>query len=372
MDSESNVNPWEVKGEVDYKKLVKKFGTNFIDAELSSRLKDAPPMIRRDFYYSHRDLDKWLNDFDDGKKVSIMTGRGPSEKMHIGHLVPFLAAKYFQDKFDCEVFIALSDDEKFFVKPKLDFEKSQEYAKDNILDIIALGFNPKKTFIYQDFVYTDIYKYAARVSKRITYSEARSIFGLTPSHNLGWSFYPAMQVAHILFPQFTRGKHRTLVPVAIDQEPFIRLTRDVSANKDFKFKKPAAIHAKFIPSLDGGSKMSSSGNHVIFLTDEPSVVKKKINRYAFSGGQTTVEEHRERGGNTDVDISFQYLKILFEEDDKKLKEIEENYTSGKMLSGELKAYLIEKVNVFLENHMKNKEKAQKDLDKFIVKNDSKL
>jgi tryptophanyl-tRNA synthetase len=279
-----------------------------------------------------------------------------------------MVAKTLQDNFNCEVFIPISDDEKFFVKENLDFDKALEYSKDNILDLIALGFKPGKTFIFEDFVYTDIYKYAARVAKRMTYSTAKAAFGLKPEQNVGWAFYPAMQAAHILFPQFQRGAHISVVPVGIDQDPFIRLTRDVAVHQDFNFVKPAALHAKFIPALTGAAKMSSSEGTQIFLSDTPEEVKKKINKFAFSGGQVTVEEHRKLGGNPDVDVSFQYLRMFFEEDDKKLAQIERDYRSGKLLSGELKAILIEKINSFLKEHQKRKELAKKDFEKFMFKN----
>lgn len=362
---EFKVTPYEVQGEVDYEKLLKDFGTSHISDKIKKKIEKLHPLLRRGIYFSHRDFDKWLEASEKGKKVSVITGRGPSEKMHIGHLVPFFVAKSLQEEFDCEVFIPISDDEKFYVKPELTYEKALEYSKDNILDLIALGFKPGKTFIFQDFVYTDIYKYAAQVAKKMTYSTAKAAFGLTPEKNIGWSFYPAMQAAHILFPQFQRGKHISVVPVAIDQDPFIRLTRDIA--EDFNFDKPAALHARFIPSLHGGAKMSSSGDGVVFLSDSPEEVKKKINKYAFSGGQATIEEHRKLGGNPDVDVSFQYLKMFFEPDDKKLEEIEKNYKSGKLLTGELKAILIEKINAFLKEHQKKREAAKSQIDKFIFK-----
>lgn len=46
----------------------------------------------------------------------------------------------------------------------------------------------------------------------------------------------------------------------------------------------------------------------------------QINKYAFSGGGATVEEHKEKGGNCDVDVSFQYLTFFMEDDDR-LEEI---------------------------------------------------
>lgn len=368
MAEKFTINPWDVEGDINYDKLVKEFGTQLISENMKKKFEKAHPLLRRGLYFSHRDFDKWIIASEAEKKVSVVTGRGPSEKMHLGHLVPFFVAKSLQENFNCEVFIPVSDDEKFYVKPNLTFEQAQEYAKDNILDIIALGFNPSKTFIFQDFVYTEIYKYAAQCAKKITYSEAKAVFGLTSEKNIGWTFYPAMQAAHILFPQFKRGKHLSVVPVGIDQDPFIRLSRDIA--ELFKFDKPAALHAKFLPGLSGGAKMSSSDtvNEVIYLTDSPDDVKKKINKYAFSGGQATLEEHRKKGGNPDIDVSFQYLKMFFEPDDKKLEKVYNEYKSGKLLSGELKAILISKINEFLTEHQKKRELAKKQVDKFIFKN----
>jgi tryptophanyl-tRNA synthetase len=366
----ARVTPWEVSGDIDYNKLIKDFGTSEIDSKIKKKFEKMHPLLRRGVYFCHRDFDKWLEASSSGKKVSVITGRGPSEKMHLGHLVPFLVAKTLQDNFNCEVFIPISDDEKFYVKEKLSYEDSIKFAQDNILDLIALGFDPKKTFIFEDFVYTDIYKYAARIAKRMTYSTAKAAFGLKPENNIGWSFYPAIQAAHILFPQFERGKHISVVPIGIDQDPFIRLTRDIAEHKDFDFIKPAAIHASFVPSLGGGSKMSSSENEnsVIYLSDSPSDVKKKINKYAFSGGRDTIEEHRKYGGNPDVDVSFQYLRMFFEPDDKKLNDIERKYRSGEMLTGELKKILIDKINDFLKEHQTRRINAKKDVDKFMYKN----
>jgi tryptophanyl-tRNA synthetase len=367
VKKEFRVTPWEVTGEVDYDKLVKQFGTGVISEKIRKRLDKTHPLVRRGVYFAHRDFDRWLEAHDNKKRVSVITGRGPSEKMHLGHLVPFLVAKSLQDNFNCEVFIPISDDEKFYIKDSLSFDDALEFSKDNILDLIALGFKEGKTFIFQDFVYTKMYKYAAQTAKKITYSTAKAVFGLTPETNVGWSFYPAMQAAHILFPQFYRGVHMSVVPVGIDQDPFIRLTRDIA--EAFSFEKPAALHAKFIPSLYGQQKMSASdaSESVIFLSDTEKEVERKIKKYAFSGGQPTIEEHRKKGGNPDIDVSYQYLKMFFEPDDKKLKQIHDNYKSGRMLTAELKEILIEKINKFLKVHKQNREKAKKLLGKFILK-----
>ena len=112
---------------------------------------------------------------------------------------------------------------------------------------------------------------------------------------------------------------------------------------------------------------SDAEENSIFTTDSPKEVERKIKKYAFSGGQATIEEHRKLGGNPDIDVSFQYLKMFFEPSDVKLSQIEQDYRSGKMLTSELKDILIEKINAFLKEHQKRREEAKKQIDKFIFK-----
>jgi len=89
------------------------------------------------------------------------------------------------------------------------------------------------------------------------------------------------------------------------------------------------------------SKMSSSNeNSAIILTDTEAMVKKKINKYAMSGGQQTVEEHRKLGANLAIDIPYQWLRF-FLEDDEKLEDIRVKYSKGELLTGEVKNILIE-------------------------------
>jgi tryptophanyl-tRNA synthetase len=174
-------------------------------------------------------------------------------------------------------------------------------------------------------------------------------------------FYTSLQSA----PCFIEDRP-VLIPLGVDQDPHFRITRDVAPR--IGRPKPALIHNIMIPSLSGpGGKMSASEESgTIYTTDAPEVVKKKINKYAFSGGQPTVEEHRKLGGNPDIDVSYQYLRIFFEPDDKKIKQIYDDYKSGKLLTGELKSMLIEKVTKFLEAHQQKREKAKDQLDKFLL------
>ena len=362
------VTPWHVEGDIDYDKLIKQFGTEKISESILERIRKIAGedhfMLRRGIFFSHREMDRILTDYEKGVKFFLYTGRGPSGHTHIGHLVPWVFAKWLQEKFNVNMYFQLTDDEKFFAKPNLTLEDTQKFAYENALDFIALGFKPENTkIIINTRNIQTLYPIAAQVAKKVNFSNTKGVFGFTNETNIGMIFYTSLQSA----PCFIEDKP-VLIPLGVDQDPHFRITRDV-APKIGK-QKPALIHNIMIPGLEGpGGKMSaSSENGTVYTTDSAKVVKNKINKYAFSGGQPDIEQHRKIGGNPDIDVSYQYLRIFFEPDDSKLESIYEDYKSGKMLTGELKGILIEKINEFLEVHQEKREKAKDRINEFLYEN----
>ncbi len=362
------VTPWHVEGDIDYDKLIKQFGTEKLSTQILDRIKKIAGedhfMLRRGIFFSHRDMKQLLDEYEKGNKFFLYTGRGPSGHTHIGHLIPWVFAKWLQDKFGVNMYFQLTDDEKFFAKQNLTLEETNKFAHENALDFIALGFKPENTkIIINTQNIQTLYPIAAKVAKKINFSNTKAVFGFTNETNIGMIFYTSLQSA----PCFLEDKP-VLIPLGVDQDPHFRLTRDI-APKIGKIK-PAIIHNIMIPALQGpGGKMSASEDSgTIFTTDSPEVVKNKINKYAFSGGQPDIEQHRKLGGDPDIDVSYQYLRIFFEPDDNKLKQIYDDYKSGKLLTGELKAILIEKMNEFLKGHQERREKARDQLNKFLFEN----
>jgi len=376
MEKEFEVTPYEAKGEVNYDKLIKEFGVEKINSALLGRIKkhtgELHVLLRRGVFFAHRDINWLLDEYEKGNKFFLYTGRASSKgsKVHIGHLIPWIMCKWLQDKFGAEMWFQFPDEEKFLYKPDLTLDDTKNATYEDMLDVIALGFNPKKTFFLIDTLHAGImYKEACKVAKKITFSTIKSSFGFTDSNNVGSIFYTSMQAVPAFLPSVLKGKNiPCLIPLGVDQDPHFRISRDVMPK--LGYYKPAILHNIFIPPITGlGGKMSASSgsDSAILTTDSPSEVKRKINKYAFSGGRDTIEEHRKSGGNPDIDISFQYLKMMLEPDDSKLENIEKDYRSGRLLSGELKAILIEKINAFLKSHQDKREKAGKEIDKFIFK-----
>ena len=363
------VTPWRVEGKIDYDRLIKKFGTERITDDILRRVHRIAGedhfMLRRGIFFSHRDLGLILDEHEKGDGFFIYTGRGPSGHTHIGHLVPWIFAKWLQDKFGTTMYFQLTDDEKFFAKQGMTLEQTRSFAYENALDFIALGFEPHNTRILIDTEnIKTLYPLAAQAAKKINFSNTKAVFGFTGETSIGMIFYTALQSA----PCFLENR-RVLIPLGVDQDPHFRLTRDVAAK--IGRPKPALLHNIMIPGLQGaGGKMSASENAgTIYTTDSPDAVRKKINRYAFSGGQPDVATHRRLGGNPDIDVSYQYLRILFEPDDRRLQEIYDGYKSGSILTGELKAILIEKINSFLAEHQQRREEARDKIGEYLMRDE---
>ncbi len=322
------ITPWEVDADegIDYEKLIVSFGCSRITEDVVSRVERltgqrAHRFLRRGLFFSHRDLTQLLDAYERGEGFYLYTGRGPSsESLHLGHLVPFQFTQWLQSAFNAPLVIQLTDDEKFLWKD-LELEECHRLGQENAKDIIACGFCPKKTFIFSDLDYIHhMYRNVLRIQKAVTYSQVKGIFGFTGDANIGKSAFPAVQAAPSFsssFPTPLKGLHNMwcLIPQAIDQDPYFRMTRDVAPR--LGFIKPALIHSKFFPALQGSkSKMSSSSStSAIMVTDTPKEIKSKVNKYAFSGGQALAEDQRRLGANIEVDVAYQYLRFFLEDDE---------------------------------------------------------
>ncbi|TFF69183.1 MAG: tryptophan--tRNA ligase [Promethearchaeota archaeon] len=365
------VTPWEVSGEIDYEQIIKEFGIEPIDEKLLFYIKEITkeihPFLKRKIFFAHRDF-KWiLDEYKKGNPFYLYTGRGPSGDVHLGHVMPWLFTKWLQDKFDVELWFQLTDDEKFLFNQSLSYDDAYKYSYENALDIIALGFNPKKTFIFSDIDLAGIlYRNALKIAKRITFSTIKATFGLDNSSNIGQIFYTSIQTVPAIIKSLLEEKNvPCLIPHAVDQDPHFRLSRDVLPK--LGYYKPASIQCIFLPSLQQGGKMSASiENTAIFTQDSPKDVKKKVNN-AFTGGQANAKLQRELGGNPSVCSVFKYHFMLFTLDDDEIRNIESRCRGGDLLCGECKNNLIRKINSFLKKHQEEREKAKDKLDSFLIK-----
>ena len=391
-NEEMVVNAWEVKGKIDYTKLVNQFGSTLIDPDLLKRIEamtvgkgHVPRLhrfLRRGIFFSHRDLSALLDCVARGQPLYLYTGRGPSSSsMHLGHLIPFLFTKWLQDAFNAPLVVQMTDDEKFLFKGEYTSagDNLHHYAgltMENARDIIACEFDFNKTFLFSDLDYVGrMYPNIVRIWKAVTTNTVNGIFGFTGSSNIGQIAFPAIQAAPSFASSFpsvldatAESKRCCLIPCAIDQDPYFRMTRDVAHKMVRKGHglggKPALIHSKFFPPLQGatGKMCSSDENSAIFLTDSPADIERKIKQHAFSGGQETKKLQEEKGADLDADVSYQWLRFFLEDDDE-LERIGKDYGSGSgefWSTGLVKQRLIEVLQELVAAHQERRAKITDD------------
>ena len=366
----AKVTPWEVSGDIDYNKLIKKFGLK--------KIKNLPGvfernlLFRRRVVFAHRDFDRILDAIKNRKKFVMMTGLMPSGKFHLGHML-LAQQMIFYQRLGAKVYIAVADLEAYNTRQKGLDELKKIAIEEYLSNYIALGLKPKNCeFYFQSNRSGDAeksnayYRLASNFSKYSTFNEFKAVYGVISPGKMNASLIQASDMFHAQLPEF-EGKVPVVIPVGIDQDPHLRIARGMGSRfKDYDFVQLSSTYHSFLPNLKGGGKMSSADeNSFIAMTDSPREVETKIKRYAFSGGGDTVKEHRAKGGDPERDVSFQYLRMFFEPDDEKLERIYEDYKSGKLLTSELKEILIKRINSFLKQHQKKLKKARRQVHKFL-------
>ena len=449
------IDPWASKGIKNYDEICEKFGLEKID---HTTLPEPTHLHRRGIIFAHRDLDSILNARKAGKPFGVLSGLMPSGQMHLGHKMVIDQAKWFQD-LGGDVTIAVADLEAHATRG-LSLEKCRKYAvEEYISNYAGMGLNPDKTSIYFQSERAIVQKMGFTLGTKTNLSEMEAIYGFSGKTSLAHVQSPLVQAGDIVHPQLEEygGLRPIVVPVGMDQDPHIRLTRgmvsktnwfNVNKNKlgnltiglsiqdnnqdimgmrndggvdktqrkividkaisainkagynqinsnpkhgtiDIKdataenyseiqyellslerqlggmgLMQPSSTYHQFAVGMTGGKMSSSMPETTIFLNDSMKTIEKKI-KSSFSGGQPTVEEHRKKGGNPDIDVAYQYLRYFFEENDNELEKIREEYVSGKLLTGEIKSICVEKAESWMKEHHELKEQNQHLIKDFL-------
>ncbi|OUX25688.1 MAG: tryptophan--tRNA ligase [Candidatus Poseidoniales archaeon] len=450
------IDPWSSQQSTDYARIRDEFGLGTMEG---LDLPNPGMLHRRGIVFAQRDLGVVLDAARRKNPFGVLTGLMPSGRMHLGHSMVIEQVKWFQSQ-GADVTIAVADLEAHATRG-MSLEKCRENAlKEYVWNYAALGLDPDRTSVYFQSSRPIVQRLGFTLGKRTNLSEMESIYGFRGETNLAHVQAPMVQAGDILHPQLDEygGLRPIVVPVGVDQDPHIRLTRDLAARTNWFNVKPRksgglsiglsvqdensaklgvgdrgridrnvrgaifdSIHSALEPlgfadvlsnpkhglielpgaasrdrgavrmallalerNLGGmgmlppsstyhrfaigmtGDKMSSSRPETtIFLDDEISVMEKKVKR-AFSGGQSTVEEHRRLGGDCDKDVAFQYLLTFFEPDDAALEEIRRSYTSGDMLAAEIKTICIDRATEWLGDIAEKRSAFEDRIDDFLA------
>lgn len=360
------LDPWGVSDIKDYTRLYKEFGLSPLDDALVAKMKDNR-YVRRGMIFGHRDLPRFLEAALSGKEAAVMSGIKPTGVFHLGSKVTAEQMIYFQHIGpNITVFYSIADLEAYADNGIL-LSESSEIAIINVADILTLGLNPDRAVVYKQSDALAVQDLAFVFSRDVTLNMLRAIYGERPP---GLYLSALVQVGDILLPQtgLFGGPKPVLVPVGADQDPHIRLTRDIASKHraDMGFLEPSSVYHKLTRSLKGDLKMSKRDPYsMITLSDDPDEVKNKI-ADAFTGGRPTIKEQRELGGEPQKCPVYELYLYHFVEDDDLVGRVYKECINGERICGECKKEIAEKVASFLKDHQHrrrgNMYKAERMLD----------
>jgi tryptophanyl-tRNA synthetase len=419
------ITPWEVEGVIDYSRLIQEFGMKPF-SELIGKLPETSPLIRRGVIFGHRDYERIVGAINNKKPWAVMSGFMPSGMPHFGHKMTMDEIVWHQ-KIGGNAFVAIADMEAHVVRG-FSWDEVKKVGLEYIKSIIALGLN-ENAIIYFQSASSSIRDLAFELSAEVNWSELKAIYGFISETTLAKMYVTSIQAADILQPQLKEygGPKPVVIPVGADQDPHIRLTRDLAARvnifalesidsgirirsrKDtdylrkisdvlnfdkkiydehidafgdkteieneirrfelelggYAFLPPSSTYHRFITGLTGGKMSSSKPESFISLLDKPEEAEKKVMK-AITGGRGSAEEQRKLGGEPDKCSVFELYVIHLVEDDKELEEIRNECTSGKILCGHCKKRAASLVSEFLREHQEKMKEAEARLDAYNI------
>jgi tryptophanyl-tRNA synthetase len=403
--TEPQINPWSSTPTLDVEKTFAEFGIDPI-APVLPELPEIPYFMRRGIVVGQRDYLPIARAIRDHTPFHLLTGFMPSGHPHLGHLMLMREIVWHVQQ-GANGYVTIADREAYAVRG-LSWEKCREYGKEYLSCLFALGFEGETYFQSKNERLKDL---AFEAATKVNFSELTAIYGFSPETALAHADSVITQVADILYPQIEREPAPTLVPVGIDQDPHIRLTRgiahkfrmftveerdgyvsvrsknapdaaldavkkafphakkyeghvdikgaecvDVSAKVreieracgGYAFYTPSSTYHVFLPGLTGG-KMSSSipGSLISFYEPEAAVRKKVMS--ALTGGRMTLEEQRRLGGEPEKCTLYLLNMFHMITDDAKLAELHRKCRSGEITCGQCKKETAERVVAFLKD-----------------------
>ena len=368
-------------------------------------LPETPDFIRRGIVFGHRDYERIAGAIRSHDPFHVLTGFMPSGHPHLGHLM-VMKEVVWHVRQGGNGYVCIADREAHAVR-NLSWEQCRGYGDEYLACLYALGFEGETYKQSQNRVVQDL---AFEASGRVNFSEMSAIYGFTPDTDIGHAMSVLTQVADILYPQVDNEPAPTIVPVGLDQDPHIRLTRGVAhklrmftiedrdshisvrskeappeamkaVHKAFKTSKlyeghiditgiahevvsktvraierahggygfvtPSATFHRFMPGLTGGKMSSSVPESIIGFYEDDKTVTKKV-MAALTGGRMTLQEQKELGG--EADKCPIYLLNLYHmiTDDAELAELYRQCGSGELLCGQCKKNTVNRIISFLD------------------------
>ena len=366
MDKD-RLDPWGISAIKDYSRLQSEFGIEPL-APLVPRFKKPSPHMRRGIDFGQRDLARIVEAVERNKPYAVMSGIKPTGDFHLGTKMTADDMVYFQSlSKKGTVFYAIADVEAY-ADNGLSFEQTAKTAVRNVADILALGLDPDRAVVYFQSEELKVMRLGIVFSRGVTNNMLRAIYG---ERQIGLYMAALFQAGDILMPQLPElgGPKPVLVPVGADQDPHVRLARDLAAryHEEYGFIPPSSVYHRLMLGLGGSDKMSKrSADTLLTLDDATKDASRKV-MTAFTGGRDTVEEQRRLGGRPEICPVYDLYRFHFARDDDHVQLVYHECTKGIRLCGECKQEAAGLVKDFLEGHRKRRDALMNDAKELMAK-----
>lgn len=423
------IDPWSMDKIDDYDELMDEFGISDI-GELLEKISSPHLYFSREIVFGERGYGSIINAINSNHRFSALSGFVPSGEPHLGHKMVMDQLIWHQNQ-GGDVFAAIADMEAFSARD-ISLEKGRKLGESYLLSLIALGLDSNGSYFYFQSKEHDLRDLAFKLSENVNIGSLESIYGFDEESSLGHLYSTTVQSADILYPQLEKfgGPCPVVVPAGTDQDPHIRLVRDLANSlrwfkveenegsyfirskkaseselmelsqelssfcdvkefeehlevtevssdfdlfefvREFELKKggfgfilPSSTYHRFMTGLRGGKMSSSVEGSFIGLTENPDDASEKVMK-AKTGGRTSIEEQRKKGGSPEDCSVYELLYFHLIEDEDSIQEIYSTCKKGERLCGKCKKETAELLKDFLKKHQEKRELAKEKLEEF--------
>ena len=223
------LDPWGSSTVSDYRKLFEEFGIEEFD-EVLDGVPDPHYLMRRGVIFGHRDYRPVAEAMREGEPFAALSGFMPTGDPHIGHKMVFDEIIWHQEQ-GGDAYALIADLEAHSARG-LTWDEIDEHARDYLLSLVALGFDPEEGELYRQSTNREVQDLAFELGSKANFSEFQAIYGFDGETSVSHMQSVVTQMADILYPQLGDPKP-TVIPVGPDQDPHVRFARDLAVRMRF-------------------------------------------------------------------------------------------------------------------------------------------
>ncbi|MFU8868241.1 tryptophan--tRNA ligase [Natronococcus sp.] len=233
------LDPWGSSAVSDYRKLFEEFGIEEFD-EVLEEVPNPHYLMRRGVIFGHRDYRPVAEALREGEDAAVLSGFMPTGDPHIGHKLVFDEIIWHQQQ-GADAYGLIADLEANSARG-MSWDEIDEHARDYLLSLLALGFDPDEGTLYRQSTNREVQDLAFEIGADANFSEFQAIYGFDGETDVSHMQSVVTQMADILYPQLEEPKP-TVIPVGPDQDPHVRLARDLAERT--RFFKVSEAYASF-------------------------------------------------------------------------------------------------------------------------------